>query len=127
MKMQTKLNYNAQFKTKVVFELLLNGMPLQKISEKYHISVSSITRWKKQLLGNASKIFGVKEGKSTRSPELLQLQQKNITLKEEILNIQNNMKNVSNQDQCTHIKYPHHKTSQCDVYHKKENYLPLSS
>jgi len=70
MQTNIQLNYSSQFKTKVVFELLLSGMSIQDISNKYQVSVSSIVRWKKQLISNASAIFSRKTTCSHEEKEI---------------------------------------------------------
>lgn len=70
MQTNIQLNYSSQFKTKVVFELLLSGMSIQDISNKYQVSVSSIVRWEKQLISNASAIFSRKTTCSHEEKEI---------------------------------------------------------
>jgi len=70
MQTNIQLNYSSQFKTKVVFELLLSGMSIQDISNKYQVSVSSIVRWEKQLISNASAIFSTKTTCSHEEKEI---------------------------------------------------------
>ena len=87
MQTNIQLNYSSQFKTKVVFELLLSGMSIQDLSNKYQISVSSISRWKKQLISNASAIFSTKVSFAHEEKEIKVLQKKRDTLLKSIKNL----------------------------------------
>lgn len=51
--------YSADFKTKVVLELLNGELTLNQISTKYEITPKSLSDWKKQFLENASLAFDV--------------------------------------------------------------------
>ena len=49
-----KKTYSADFKSKVVLELLSGEQTIAKIAGKYEISAKSLIDWKKQFLDNAS-------------------------------------------------------------------------
>lgn len=51
--------YSAEFKTKVVLELLVGDQTVAQIASKYEITAKSLTDWKKQFLSNASLAFDV--------------------------------------------------------------------
>jgi Transposase and inactivated derivatives len=51
--------YTAEQKTKIVLELLKEEETLAQIATKYKITSTSITKWKKQFLENASLAFDV--------------------------------------------------------------------
>lgn len=50
-------NYTAEFKTKIVLELLGSDKSLNEIASKYEILPKSLSDWKKQFLSNASLAF----------------------------------------------------------------------
>jgi len=45
--------YSAEFKTKVVLELLSADQTVAQVASKYEITAKSLTDWKKQFLSNA--------------------------------------------------------------------------
>ena len=49
--------YSAEFKTKVVLELLESDETLNQIASKYEILPSSLKSWKAQFIANASLAF----------------------------------------------------------------------
>jgi putative transposase len=51
--------YSAEFKTKVVLELLSEDQTVAQVASKYEITAKSLTDWKKQFLANASLAFDV--------------------------------------------------------------------
>jgi len=52
-----KKTYSAEFKTKVVLELLKEENTIANIASKYSISVQTLKQWKKRFLENASLAF----------------------------------------------------------------------
>jgi|GEM_PF-2159448 len=52
-----KKTYSADFKAKVVLELLSGEQTIAQIASKYEISAKSLIEWKKQFLENASLAF----------------------------------------------------------------------
>ncbi len=52
-----KKTYSAEFKSKVVLELLSEEQTIAQIASKYEISAKSLIDWKKQFLDNASLVF----------------------------------------------------------------------
>jgi len=50
--------YNADFKAKVAIAALTENETLAELSTKYQIHSSQITRWKQDLVENASDLFG---------------------------------------------------------------------
>ena len=50
-------NFNAEFKTKVVLELLEGDKTISEIASKYDLLPKSLQQWKKQFLENASLAF----------------------------------------------------------------------
>ena len=54
-----KKSYNAEFKTKVVLELLREEESAAVIASRYSISVQTLNQWKKKFLENAALAFDV--------------------------------------------------------------------
>ena len=50
-------NFSAEYKTKVVLELLESELTISQLSKKYEITPKTIQNWKKQFLSNASMAF----------------------------------------------------------------------
>ena len=50
-------NFSAEYKTKVVLELLESEVTISQLSKKYEITPKTIQNWKKQFLNNASMAF----------------------------------------------------------------------
>ena len=50
-------NFTAEFKTKVVLEVLSGEKTLSEISSKYNITPKNIQNWKEKFLSNASLAF----------------------------------------------------------------------
>ena len=61
MKTKKILNYSTEFKTRIVLELLQTKATMKDISQKYALSLSTLSLWKKTVLQNASTIFAAKE------------------------------------------------------------------
>jgi len=53
----TKRQFTAEFKTKIVVELLREEQSLNEIATKNDISPNQLRNWKKEFLENASKAF----------------------------------------------------------------------
>lgn len=121
MKTETRLNYSAEFKTKVVFELLLSGMSLQELSDKYHVSVQSISSWKKQMIESASTIFSTRKTSQKDEKEIKMLEKRREVLKKSIDSMQ--QKNVyPPKDIVQHTIFPTNRDLRL-----KNIYLPLIS
>lgn len=67
--MRKRTHYSAEFKTKVVLEILSEEFTVNQISEKYSVSPVMLSRWKKEFLERASEVF--KKGPSDAEKELL--------------------------------------------------------
>ena len=50
-------NFSAEYKTKVVLELIESEVTISQLSKKYEITPKTIQNWKKQFLNNASMAF----------------------------------------------------------------------
>ncbi|WP_213414246.1 transposase [Xylanibacillus composti] len=68
--MKKRTNYSAEFKTKVVLEILSEESTVNQIAAKYEISPVVLSRWKKEFMGRASEVF--KKGPSESEKELEQ-------------------------------------------------------
>jgi transposase len=55
--MKTRKKHTAEFKTKVVLEVLSERYTVQELGRKYDFHPNQVTRWKTQFLENASSIF----------------------------------------------------------------------
>lgn len=72
-----KKTYSADFKAKVVLELLSNDATLNQIASKYEVTPQSILSWKKQFLENASQAFESSKMSSEYKKEIDELQKEN--------------------------------------------------
>lgn len=84
MKTRALLNDSAEFKTKVVFELLLSGISLQELSLKYKVSVENINAWKQQMIQSASTIFSKRKSSQNDEKEIKLFEKKRDALKKSI-------------------------------------------
>ena len=50
-------NFSAEYKTKIVLELLESEQTISQLSKKYEITAKTIQNWKKQFINNASMAF----------------------------------------------------------------------
>lgn len=75
-----KRSFSADFKTKVVLELLSGELTAAQIASKYEVTPNSLNQWKKKFLENASLAFDV--GKITKElkEEVKELKQENDAL-----------------------------------------------
>lgn len=130
MKTKAPLRYSAEFKTKVVFELLLSGISLQELSSKYEVSIENINAWKKQMIESASAIFSTRKSSQKDEKEIKILEKKRDVLKKSIDAIQR--KNANAESQGKHYYVPQ------DILHQfiaptnrpsqiKNSYIPLIS
>lgn len=69
--------FSAEFKTKIVLELLESELTINQIASKHNITVKSIQNWKKQFLENASLAFDVAGATKTYRDEIEDLKQEN--------------------------------------------------
>jgi transposase-like protein len=66
--MTQRRQISGKEKALILRELLENQVPLSELSEKYHVHVNLIRRWKKQLFEEAANILTNKSGKEKKSP-----------------------------------------------------------
>jgi transposase-like protein len=55
--MSTRRNFTAEFKVKVVLELISGEKGLTQASREYGIKDTVLSRWKQEFLANASQLF----------------------------------------------------------------------
>jgi len=60
---QSRKKYSADFKARVALEAMKDQSTLAELSQKYEVSQTLISRWKGELMKNASAAFGTR-GKS---------------------------------------------------------------
>lgn len=66
--MNKRNNYSAEFKTKVVLEVLQEEATLNEIASRYDVSPVVISRWKSEFLERAADVF--KKGPTEAEKEL---------------------------------------------------------
>lgn len=126
MKTKTPLSYSVEFKTKVVFELLLSGISLKELAAKYEVSVEMIHSWEKQMIESASVIFSKRRSSQKNEKEIKLLEKKRDTLKKSIDAIER--KNTKEKCQGKHYYYVSQEISQqCIPTNRNCNYIPLIS
>jgi putative transposase len=72
--------YSAEFKTKIVLELLSGEQTVAQIASKYEITAKSLTDWKKQFLQNASLAFDLGGATKAYKDEIEELIEENDAL-----------------------------------------------
>ena len=70
-------NFSAEYKTKVVLELLESELTISQLSKKYEITPKTIQNWKKQFLSNASMAFEPAKVVSEYKTEIEELKSQN--------------------------------------------------
>ena len=70
-------NFSAEYKTKVVLELLESEVTISQLSKKYEITPKTIQNWKKQFLSNASMAFEPAKVVSEYKTEIEELKSEN--------------------------------------------------
>lgn len=106
--MKKRTNYPAEFKTKVVLEILSEESTLNELAAKYEVSPVVLSRWKKEFLERASEVF--KKGPSASEKELEQskehiaeLERKVGQLTYEVDWLKKNLQKSSNNDKIKEI------------------------
>ena len=56
--MQHRTRYSAEFKAKVALAALSESKTLAELASEYKVHPTQITRWKQELIDNASDLFG---------------------------------------------------------------------
>jgi putative transposase len=70
-------NFSAEYKTKVVLELLESEVTISQLSKKYEITPKTIQNWKKHFLNNASMAFEPAKVVSEYKTEIEELKSQN--------------------------------------------------
>lgn len=71
MSRRTRRKFSADFKAKVVIEVLKERSTIEEIARKHELHPNQITTWKKEFLANASAAFGGdKEDDSHKEKEI---------------------------------------------------------
>lgn len=65
----TRKNYSAEFKSKVVLEVIREENRLEEIAAKNEINPNMLRNWRQEFLKNAPTIFGKKESKAAEFAE----------------------------------------------------------
>jgi putative transposase len=73
-------SYSAEFKTKVVLELLREEESAAAIASRYGVTVQTLNQWKKKFLRNASLAFDVGEATKEYRQKIEKLQKENEVL-----------------------------------------------
>jgi transposase-like protein len=55
---QHRTNHSAEFKAKVALAAVSESKTLAELAAEYHVHPTQITRWKQDLIKNASDLFG---------------------------------------------------------------------
>lgn len=63
---KTRRKHSADFKVKVVLDLIEGNATLSEISGKYGVHAAQITKWRRIFLENAPEIFSDKAGQKER-------------------------------------------------------------
>ena len=94
----TKRQFTAEFKTKIVVELLREEQSLNEIATKNDISPNQLRNWKKEFLENASKAFSSskQEREEKQKAKAAQEERKDLMAKVGQLTIENDwLKKIS--------------------------------
>lgn len=59
--MEEQNRYTAEFKTKVVLEVLRESKTLNQIVAKYELNPQMVIQWKREFVNNASEVFSGKQ------------------------------------------------------------------
>lgn len=80
--MKKRNQYSAEFKSKIVLEILQETSTVNEISAKYGISPVTISRWKSEFIERAAEVF--KKGPSPAEKELKEKNQRVAQLERKI-------------------------------------------
>jgi len=71
---KTRKRYSSEFKAKVALEAIKDQKTLTELSNQFQLHPNQITRWRKQLLDEAQKIFSINPNNSQRKQQELETQ-----------------------------------------------------
>jgi len=80
--MNKRNQYSAEFKTKVVLEVLQEESTVNEIAARYGISPVMVSRWKSEFLERASEVF--KKGPSDAEKELAEEKERAAALERKV-------------------------------------------
>lgn len=66
---KTRRKYSADFKLKVVLDMLKGAETISEIAHKYGVHPTQIPKWKRKFLEEAPEIFSDKSSKETKDRE----------------------------------------------------------
>jgi transposase-like protein len=72
--MSTRRKFSAEFKAKVVIELISGEKGLMQSSREYGIKDSVLSRWKHEFLERAPQVFGVAKVADPKEEEIVDLE-----------------------------------------------------
>ncbi len=72
--------FSAEYKSKIVLEMLTSEQTIAQMASKYEISAKSLIDWKKQFLDNASLAFDVSGATRAYKDEIEELKNENDAL-----------------------------------------------
>ncbi len=64
--MEKRNRYSAEFKAKVVIEVLKEQETVNQIAVRYQLSPQQISKWKREFIGQASAVFEKKKTKENQ-------------------------------------------------------------
>ena len=67
-----KRNHSPEFKAKVVLAAIQGDLTMAELVKKFNVHANHISDWKKQLLGNASDVFGKGAQKAEDAAETIE-------------------------------------------------------
>jgi len=67
--MVKRTNYDAVFKAKVALEAVRGDKTIAELAIEYNVASSLVSKWKSELLANASNAFGVTKQKTPEESE----------------------------------------------------------
>lgn len=69
---KTRRKHDADFKVKVVLELIKNGSTLSEISGKYGVHATQLTKWRRIFLDKAAGLFSDKSDQKKRDQDAVE-------------------------------------------------------
>lgn len=67
-------NFDAEFKTRVVLELLSGKKSLAEASREYNVKDSVLSRWKQEFVSKASQVFGQPQDAQEKEARIAELE-----------------------------------------------------
>lgn len=76
--MNKRNRYTAEFKTKIVLEVLREEQTVNEIASKYELSPVMVSRWKAEFMERASMVFGQKTKDMEKMKKEYETKQENL-------------------------------------------------